>query len=79
MILPASLNNALQSGSGSGNVSGFTDEHALMLKEIWQRVDLDRNSPNTHSKDSSRIVNGGNIDLVSTDNNDGTFTVQRQP
>lgn len=48
-----------------------------MMLEKWRRLDLDPDAPNTHWKDSSRITNGDDIDLVATDNGD-TFTVQRQ-
>lgn len=51
---------------------------ADVMVEIYKRLDLDPTAPNTHWQDSSRITNNDDIDLVSTDNGDGTFTVQRQ-
>jgi hypothetical protein len=66
----------------TNNTAGFivVDQavQAQMIEEVWKRLDLDTNLPNRHWQDSSRITNNNDIDLISTPNGDGTFTVQRQ-
>ena len=67
-----------------GNVTSKTHVYPSLLARtkdsgvVWKRLDLDASLPNRHWQDSSRITNSDDIDLVSTDNGDGTFTVQRQ-
>lgn len=64
--------------NSGGAVTIVDQTRSLIMREMHRRLDLDTGSPNKHWRDSSRITNGDDIDLVSTDNGDGTFTVQRQ-
>jgi len=57
--------------------SGLTSSEAQRLADIYARLDLNTDTPNTYSNDSSKIEND-NFSLVRSDNNDGTFTVNRE-
>lgn len=45
------------------------------LHEVWQRLDLDKDNPMVHS--DTQIV-GGLLNILISDNGDGTFTAARQ-
>lgn len=69
MILTPSLNNALVTGSGSGeHASGLTPEEHEMLKTLWQFRGFDINN-NTTISDTQISVDGKVVEIDNTNPN----------
>ena len=77
MILPASINNALVTGSGGGDGSGFTEVQATQLLEIYTKLGLNRDDPftDTPTQFSSQ---SGSIVIDVTGDGDTTATQTRR-
>jgi hypothetical protein len=72
-----SLHVKMPSGTYNGSLVLDNDMiYGEWVHEIWQRLDLDPNVPNTYANDASNITNS-RFTLNKTDNGNNTSTVQR--